>query len=114
MSDDLRASRLFMSQWPNSTGAHRICEATQFSISPAPASTSRASKKAEKGLHAVGSVQPIEDGGALIHRSSPQDRNEEGDPELLLDLEERDKEGDEFTTICGNETRKETLLVAPS
>src|SRR3974377_2075494 len=47
MSGDLWASRLLMSQWPNSTGADRISEATQFSISPAPASTSAASKKGE-------------------------------------------------------------------
>jgi hypothetical protein len=33
---------------------------------------------------------------------------------LPLDLEERDKEGDGSATICGNETRKETLLVALS
>src|SRR5271163_4826217 len=47
VSGDFWTSRLLTSQWPNSTGAHRISEATRFSISPATASTSGASKKAE-------------------------------------------------------------------
>ena len=50
MLDDLWASRLLMSQWPNSTGAQRMFEATRFSISPATASTSGASKKAERAF----------------------------------------------------------------
>ena len=37
--------RLSVSQWPNSTGARRIGEATQSSISPASGSTSVANKK---------------------------------------------------------------------
>ena len=41
---------LLMSQWPNSTGAQRMFEATRFSISPATASTSGASKKAERAF----------------------------------------------------------------
>ena len=50
MLDDLWASHLLMSQWPNSTGAQRMFEATRFSISPATASTSGASKKAERAF----------------------------------------------------------------
>jgi hypothetical protein len=50
VSSDFWASRLLTSQWPNSTGAHRISEATRFSISPATASTSGASRKAERNF----------------------------------------------------------------
>jgi hypothetical protein len=113
-SNDLWASRMSMSRWSNSTGAQRSSEATRLSISPAPANSSGATKKAENGLHAVGPLRPTKDEGTVTHGTTPHDRNEEGDPELPLDLEERDKEVDGSATICGNETRNETLLVALS
>ena len=94
MSGDLWASRLLMSQWPNSTSAHRISEATQFSISSAPASTSRASKKAEKTFTQLAQFsQPKTEAPSPIEALA-DDRNKEGDPEFQRVLEERDKEGD--------------------
>src|SRR5271157_5034964 len=49
-SNDLWASRMSMSRWSNSTGAQRSSEATRLSISPAPANSSGATKKAEMGF----------------------------------------------------------------
>jgi len=60
-----------MSHWSNSTGAHRISEATRFSISPASAGTSEASKKWGRDLHVVGSFRPAKDEGVLPHGSTP-------------------------------------------
>jgi|SRR5271165_1407436 len=103
MSDDLWASRFLMSQWPNSTGAHCISEATRFSISPASAGTSDASKK-RKGasMQLAHFSQPKTRAGVLTHGSTAHDRNEEGDPGSQRVLEEQDKEGDTFCASLGD------------
>src|SRR5271157_1487104 len=98
MSGDLWASRLLISQWPNSTGAHRILEATRFSISPACAGTSEARKKDEGGyIQLTHFSQPKTRAGVLTHGSTAHDRNEEEDPGSQRVLGEQDKEGD---TVC--------------
>jgi hypothetical protein len=80
MSYDLAASRLLMSQWPNSTGVHGIPEATRFSISPACAGTSEARRKDEEAsMQLAHFSQPKTRAGVLNHGSSAHDRNEEGD-----------------------------------
>ena len=77
MSGDLWASRLLMSQWPNSTGADRISEATQFSISPAPASTSAASKKGEGTTRQLAHFgQPLVEAFFSRHPSTIETRKE--------------------------------------
>jgi hypothetical protein len=85
MSGDLWASRSLMSQWPNSTGAHRISEATRFSISPATASTSGASDKDERAF-----IQ-------LAHFSQPKTKAPT-------------PRGPHFTIETRKETKKETVL----
>src|SRR5271166_944191 len=96
MSGDLWASRLLISQWPNSTGAHGISEATRFSISPAPANSSGASKKAEMGLM------------QLAHFGQPKTKapSPSGPP---LTIETRKEIGNR-SAFSTNETKKETVL----
>src|SRR5271157_5602737 len=95
MPGDRWAARLSMSQWPNSTGAHRISEATRFSISPAPASTSVASKKAERAF-----LQ-------LAHFSQPKTAapSPTGAPLTI----ETTKEIGNRRAFSRNETKKETV-----
>src|SRR5271157_1470404 len=100
MSDDLWASRLLMSQWPNSTGAHRISEATRFSISPATASTSGASKKAERAFM------------QLAHFSQP--KTEAPLPTGALLTIETTKEIGNRSAFPRNETKEDSLVVALS
>ena len=88
--------RLLISRWPNSTGARRIFEATQFSISPAPASTSGARKKAERAF-----VQ-------LAHFSQP--KTEEPSPNGAPLMIETRKEIADRSAFSGNETEKETFI----
>ncbi len=69
-----------MSQWPNSTGAHRILEATCFSISPACAGTSEAGKKDEgASMQLAHFSQPKTRLGVLNQGSTAHNRNREGD-----------------------------------
>ena len=96
MLDDLWASRLLMSQWPNSTGAYRISEATRFSISPASAGTSEASKKAERAFM------------QLAHFSQP--KMEAPLPTRALLTIETTKEIGNRSAFSTNETKKETVL----
>src|SRR5271157_2916423 len=96
MSDDLWASRLLMSQWPNSTGAHRMFEAARFSISPASASTSGASKKAERAFM------------QLAHFSQP--KTEAPLPSGALLTIETTMEIGNHSAFSRNETKKETVL----
>ncbi len=96
MLDDLWASRLLMSQWPNSTGAQRMFEATRFSISPASASTSGASKKAKRAF-----LQ-------LAHFS--QAKTEAPLPTGALLTMETTKEIGNRSAFSTNETNKETFL----
>src|SRR5271157_4751800 len=96
MSNDLWASRLLMSQWPNSTGAHRISEGTWFSISPATASTSGASKKAERA-----SMQ-------LAHFSQPV--TEAPSPTGAPPTIETSKEIGNHSAFSGNQTKNKTEL----
>jgi hypothetical protein len=111
MSDDLWASRLLMSQWPNSTGAHRISEETRFSISPATASTSGASKKAERAFMQLAHFsQPNTRADVLNHGSTAYDRNEEGDPGSQRVLEEQDKEGDTVCASLGDLDKKRDVV----
>ena len=102
MSNDLWASRLLMSQWSNSTGAHRISEATRFSISPASAGTSETSKKGEGASKQLAHFSQPETRASSLHGSTPQDRDEEGDPGSQRVLEEQDKEGDTFCATLGD------------
>ena len=103
-----------MSQWPNSTGAYRISEATRFSISPASAGTSEASKKAERASMQLAHFSqpkteaPSSTGAPLRIETTEEIGNRSGV------FEEGDKEGDEFKPTGGNETLKETLVVALS
>src|SRR5271157_1588178 len=99
MSNGLWASRLLMSQWPNSTGAYRISEATRFSISPASAGTSEASKKAERA-----SMQ-------LAHFSQPKTEapSSTGAP---LRIETTEEIGNR-SAFSRKETKKETNLSQP-
>src|SRR5271157_1472938 len=102
MSNDLWASRLLMSQWSNSTGAHRISEATRFSISPASAGTSETSKKGEGASKQLAHFSQPETRASSLHGSTPQDRDEEGDPGSQPVLEEQDKEGDTSCATLGD------------
>src|SRR5208282_943062 len=85
-----------MSQWPNSTPAHHIPEATRLSVSPAPAATSGARKKAERAF-----IQ-------LAHFSQPEPEapSSTGAP---LTIETR-KEIRNRSAFSRNETKKETVL----
>jgi hypothetical protein len=102
-----------MSQWPNSTGAHRISSNSIQHIA-GDCENKRGEQESEKDLHAVGSFHPAEDRGALTHPSTPPDRNDKGDQESQRVLEEPDKERDVFDSIWGNETMKKPLTVALS
>ena len=92
MSNDLCALRLLMSQWPNSMGAHRIREATQSSISPAPASTSEANKKGEGTSRRLAQFGQSQVEAWFFPTAPPHDRNEEKDLDSQHVLEEQDKE----------------------
>jgi hypothetical protein len=81
---------------PNSTGAHRISEATRSSISPATASTSGASKKAERAFM------------QLAHFSQP--KMEAPLPTRALLTIETTKEIGNRSAFSTNETKKETVL----
>jgi len=91
-----------MSQWPNSTGAYRISEATRFSISPASAGTSETSKKGEGASKQLAHFSQPDTRASSLHGSTPQDRDEEGDPGSQRVLEEQDKEGDTFCATLGD------------
>jgi len=93
----------------NSKPTFRISEATRFSIPPATAGTSGA-RKTEEGHPSSWLILARSRQGTLTRLSTALDRNEEEGTESPRAAEERDKEGDGFELIRGNETMKETLL----
>src|SRR5271157_5427257 len=99
MSGDLWTSRLLISQWPNSTGAHRISEATRFSISPASAGTSEASKKGKGASKQLAHFSQAKTRGSSLHGSTPS-------------IETR-KEIQDRSAFLRNKTKKETCFAQP-
>src|SRR5208282_2120875 len=108
-----RASRLLMSQWSNSTGAHRISEATRFSISPASAGTSETSKKGEGASKQLAHFSQPETRASSLHASNPQDRDEAGDT-FCATLWDLDKERDDVGVALQMLTTAADSLIGPT
>src|SRR5208337_990681 len=88
MSNDLWASRLLMSQWPDSTRARDSSETTQLSITPAQVDTSGSRKEAYCRRPELPRFAPVN----LQTPTWPYPTIKQGD-RLCANLEELNKEG---------------------